>query len=116
MEKNLAFIPQIKICGITTAEEAKYLNNNNVDYAGFVIFEKSKRYVTVEQAKEIFDKLNPDIKKVAVVVSPDRELVKQIAAAGFDIIQIHGEMITDRLDAPKTVWRAVNIPDISGLK
>ena len=43
---------KIKICGITTEEEVKWLNQANVDYAGFVFYEPSKRNVTLEQAKE----------------------------------------------------------------
>ena len=36
-------VPKIKICGITAAREVQWLNENKVDYAGFVFFEKSKR-------------------------------------------------------------------------
>ena len=65
---------KIKICGITKEREIDYLNQVKTDYAGFVIFEKSKRYVTVEQAKQLFEKLDRDIKKVAVTVSPSAKM------------------------------------------
>ena len=32
----------VKICGITDVEETEYLNENNVDMAGFYIFQKVK--------------------------------------------------------------------------
>ena len=39
---------KIKICGITGEDEIAALNETGVDYAGFVLYEKSKRYVTVQ--------------------------------------------------------------------
>ena len=83
----------IKICGLTKVTEADYLNANHVDFAGFVLFfPKSKRNITIEQAKEIMAHLNATIKKVAVVVKPDLAQIQQIEAAGFDYIQIHSDI------------------------
>lgn len=82
---------KIKICGLTSPEEAAYLNKNHVDFAGMVLFfPKSRRNISMEQAKEIIKSLDSAIKSVAVVVSPTNEQVCQIADAGFDYIQIHG--------------------------
>lgn len=103
---------EIKICGITKPIEADYLNEANVDYAGFVFFEKSKRNVTLPQAQEIFAKLNAHIKKVAVMVSPDVEMVETLQKGGFDILQIHKELTEDVLAAAELpVWYAINIED-----
>lgn len=83
----------VKICGITDVEETEYLNENNVDMAGMVLyFPKSKRNITLEKAKEIMASLNENIKKVAVVVSPSIEQVKSIENAGFDFVQIHKDL------------------------
>lgn len=49
---------KIKICGITGEDEIATLNETGVDYAGFVLYEKSKRYVTVQKARQLFEKLN----------------------------------------------------------
>ena len=108
---------QIKICGITREEEIAYLNETEVSYAGFVIYEKSKRYISVADAKQITEKLNRNIRKVAVTVSPTKDLIQQITEAGFDILQIHGtceEAIYENISIP--VWRAVNISSIEELK
>ena len=35
---------QIKICGITGKEEIRWLNEEDVSYAGFVLYEKSTTY------------------------------------------------------------------------
>ena len=101
---------EIKICGLTKEIEAEYLNAANVDYAGFVFFEKSKRNITIEQAKRIGYKLAPSIRKVAVTVSPDIKLVNQIETAGFDILQVHKELSREVLEAVHIpVWYAFNV-------
>lgn len=105
---------EVKICGITKKTEIEYLNEIKVDYAGFVFFEKSKRNIPVEKAAELLKYLDSGIKSVAVVVSPDEELVLEIQRNGFDIIQIHGGLkpeILEAIDMP--VWFATNISDES---
>lgn len=103
---------KIKICGLTDRKEAEYLNRNQVDFAGFVLFyEKSKRNVTIARAKEIMVALEPSIKTVAVVVSPTEDQVKEIAAAGFDYVQIHGQLQPGVLDH-LPVLKAFNISDM----
>ena len=86
---------QIKICGITGKEEIRWLNEEDVSYAGFVLYEKSSRYVPIRKVSELFEELNENIKKVAVTVSPDVKLVEQIMDAGFDILQVHGSLTED---------------------
>lgn len=83
----------IKICGLTDKKEAQWLNENKVDFAGFVLFfPKSKRNISIEQAMDIFAELDASIKRVAVVVSPSVKQVQAIENAGFDYIQIHKEL------------------------
>ncbi len=115
-ERGAPIVPQIKICGITSEAEAEYLNESKVDYAGFVFFEKSKRNISLEKAEKIFKYLSPDIKKVAVMVSPDTEMISRLNETGFDIVQIHGEMNDQILEAvDKPVWRALNLKGLSEL-
>ena len=117
---------KIKICGITRESETEVLNQMQVDYAGFVFFEKSKRNVSIEQAKEIKKHLKPSIKTVAVTVNPALDLIDEIIEAGFDILQIHKmQEFPENLKIP--VWVAcqvrsreeaeeINVPDgISGI-
>lgn len=105
-------IPQIKICGLTRKKEADFLNSERVDYAGFVLFEKSKRNVSFSKIKEIGNRLSPDIKRVAVTVSPDKKLLEQIEQAGFDILQVHGELKPEILEeSTLPIWRACNVKE-----
>ena len=102
---------KIKICGITRTEEAQYLNEQQTDFAGFVLFfPKSRRNITIGQAAEIMGLLDDSIKKIAVVVSPDTEQIRQIEDAGFDFIQIHGALTEDVLSAVSLpVLKAFNV-------
>ncbi|MCH5333679.1 MAG: phosphoribosylanthranilate isomerase [Agathobacter sp.] len=103
---------KIKICGITRPAEAQYLNAAAVDYAGFVFHPPSKRNVTIPQAKDIMESLNPGIKRVAVLVSPDTAQIEELQEAGFDLLQIHGDLRMEAVEHAKIpLWYAVNIAD-----
>lgn len=98
-------------------EDAKFLNEAKADYAGFVFYEKSKRNVTFAEAKEIAKVLHPQIKKVAVTVSPTAEWIKEIEQLDFDILQVHGEFnekIIKGMNIP--IWRAINVTDLGSLE
>ncbi|MST75536.1 phosphoribosylanthranilate isomerase [Roseburia sp. MUC/MUC-530-WT-4D] len=105
---------KIKICGLMTPQEAQYVNENHVDFAGMVLFfPKSKRNITLEQAGLVLDSLSSTVKSVAVVVSPTLEQIKDIQKTGFDYIQIHGRLpdrIADVITIP--VLKAFNVSDL----
>ena len=100
-------VPKIKICGLTSAEEASWIVEERVDYAGIVVFyPKSHRNMTISCAKELLPILRQgksltgeSIRTVAVTVSPTAGQVEEIQAAGFDIIQVHGELSKESFDA-----------------
>lgn len=57
--------------------------------------------------------LDPSIKKTAVVVKPSIEQIRQIEAAGFDYIQIHGMIdpaLFSQIRLP--VLKAFNVKDM----
>lgn len=103
---------QIKVCGLTQAADAVLLNENEVDFAGMVLFfEKSRRNITIGRAAEIIAALSEKIKKVAVVVSPNVQQLREIEDTGFDYIQIHGTMLPEVYEAAQIpIIRAVNVP------
>lgn len=106
---------KIKICGLTTPEEAQYLNENGIEFAGMVLFfPKSRRCITIGRAKEILRALDKSVKSVAVVVNPTLDQVKQISDAGFHYIQIHGAVpdgIEEVSDIP--ILKAFNVSDLA---
>lgn len=109
---------KIKICGITTIEEALWLNEIGVDYAGFVLFfEKSKRNIELNEARKILSVLDESITSVAVTVQPTLSQIQEIKEAGFGVIQIHGKIPEKDLAAVCIpVWKAFNVRDISGFE
>lgn len=114
---NINSNTKVKICGLTSPAETRYLNENHVDFAGMVLFfPKSKRNISIEQAKEIIAALDASIKRVAVVVSPSIEQVRLIEAAGFDYIQIHGEIPETETEAEAAIaipiLKAFNVSDM----
>ncbi len=106
---------EIKICGVTTCEEAIWLIEEKVEYAGIVLFyEKSKRVSAIEKAYGILRILKSSdrenkTKAVAVTVSPTAEQIEIIQKLGFDSIQIHGELAKEAFDAIQIpIIRAIN--------
>lgn len=99
-------IPKIKICGLTSAEEVAWVVEERVDYAGIVLFyPKSHRNMTIEEAKELLPIIRQgkalsgdSVLAVAVTVSPTPEQVADIQSAGFDRIQVHGELSKESFD------------------
>ena len=104
----------VKICGITCMEDVELLNKYRPDYAGFVIYEPSKRYVSFTQAIALKQALDADIHTVAVTVNPDDALIQEIVLAGFDTIQIHKcEHIECIRSIPIPVWMAFQVLETS---
>lgn len=102
---------KIKICGLTTPREAEWISAAGADYAGMVLFfPKSKRNISIETAREVMGALAPQIRKAAVVVSPKESEIEQIQEAGFDMIQMHGEIAPEVLETLKIPFlRAFNV-------
>jgi len=106
-----------KICGITSYEDAMVAIEAGADALGFVFYEKSPRYVTIQQAQAIIKKLPPFVEKVALFVNVTPELVnltcKQTQAT---LAQLHFEVdeaFVEALEVPFIrVVRAKNREDI----
>ena len=80
---------QIKICGINSNQSAEACNG--ADFIGFVFYQKSPRFVTAFEAKEISKYLQTNLKKVGLFVNSEINLIKHISEfVNLDIIQLHG--------------------------
>lgn len=87
--------PLVKICGLTTREDAAAAIELGADALGFNFFAGSKRYLEVGSRDWIAD-LPAEIPKIAVVVSPSWE--EALAAAkspGITALQLHGAETPD---------------------
>ena len=114
MEQSIQQIPKIKICGITTRQEAEYLNEAQADYAGFVFYEKSRRHVNISDAAMIRRSLYLGIQAVAVTVDPTPQQLRMIEIGGFDILQVHDSLSLEVLrECRIPIWRAFNIQTLA---
>ncbi len=82
----------VKICGVTTAEDALLCGEAGADLIGLNFWSGSKRWVSAERAAEIARTLPGSVRKVGIFVDADRaEIERVIAAVGLDAIQLHGD-------------------------
>ncbi len=80
---------KIKICGITSPEDALLCHGMGADFLG-VIFADSPRRITSEEAAAI-RRAVPDARLVGVFMDADLdEIVRTAQVAGLDMIQLHG--------------------------
>lgn len=108
---------KIKICGLTRDEDIKYVNELKPEFVGLV-FAKSKRQVTLEQALKLRKNLNKEIKTVGVFVNEKVEAVKETAfASKLDILQFHGDEDMEYINnfAGFQVWKAILVKNKSDL-
>jgi phosphoribosylanthranilate isomerase len=85
---------RVKICGITNREDADAAIAAGADALGFILHEKSKRFIPIENAIRIVNDLPPFVQTVAVTVNAMREFTnlgwrKQLK--NFGLAQLHGE-------------------------
>jgi len=81
----------IKVCGITSEEDAWVAVACGADALGFV-FAPSIRNVTAELAREIIKKLPDNIEKIGVFVNESPEKVRNTANfCGLTSVQLHGD-------------------------
>lgn len=83
--------PKLKVCGLTKLDQIDSLIEMNVDFLGFIFYEKSPRYVLNCLNFEEISKINHK-GKVGVFVNGSIENIINFAQqAQLDIIQLHGD-------------------------
>jgi phosphoribosylanthranilate isomerase len=82
---------RVKICGLTTPQDAAAAIEFGADALGFNFFSGSKRYLRMEAAGEWIASLPGNVEKVAILVNPSWEEAKAAATtAGITALQLHG--------------------------
>lgn len=82
---------KVKICGITSIEDALAATGAGADALGFMFYAPSPRCVSRGLAAKIIRDLPPFAAKVGVFVDPAEDEVRQvIAETGIDTLQFHG--------------------------
>ena len=81
-----------KICGIKNLQDVQAVNKHKPDFAGFVFYPLSKRYVSLIVARRLKAALNRHIKTVGVFVNAPVEEIAAAAEMGIiDLVQLHGD-------------------------
>lgn len=105
--------PSLKICGVTTPEDALHLAKLKVHALGLNFWPPSKRYCTPENASQISPQIEKDILRVGVFVNNSRPLAFDLFQKNIiDVVQLHGDEtladITYFLDRSIPVIHAVS--------
>jgi phosphoribosylanthranilate isomerase len=108
---------KVKICGITSVDDALHACACGADALGLVFYAKSPRCVTPLQARQIIAELPPFITAVGLFVNESPERIRQIAGfCGLDVIQLHGDEGPADCDfAPRRVVKALRVKEAASL-
>ena len=83
---------RVKICGITTPQDAVAAATAGADCIGLVFHKPSPRHLSLEQACAIRKSLPPFVSACAVVLNPEADFLEHlIAQLRPDLIQYHGD-------------------------
>ena len=83
---------RVKICGITSLEDAEMSAAAGADALGFNFYARSPRHVDPQTAAVIARKLPPLIMRVGVFVNaPEDLVVRAIGECGLSLLQFHGD-------------------------
>ncbi|MGB1800253.1 MAG: phosphoribosylanthranilate isomerase [Gammaproteobacteria bacterium] len=83
---------RIKICGITRIEDAETAILAGADAIGFVFYEKSPRYISINDAEDIAKNCAPFINFVGLFVDADESYVKEVLdRVAIGTLQFHGQ-------------------------
>ena len=103
----------VKICGVTTPEDAAMIVAAGADAVGVNLWPGSKRHVTVDAAREVLAAVPAGVLKVGVFVdAPVDEVERCIDLLELDRAQLHGDESPaqfDRLDG--RLIRVVRVRD-----
>ncbi|HEY1494521.1 MAG TPA: phosphoribosylanthranilate isomerase [Candidatus Solibacter sp.] len=97
----------LKVCGITTQEDADAAIAAGATAIGFNFYPKSPRFVTAEVAARIATK---GVRRVGVFVNEAAARLEEIARiAALDVAQLHGDELPGDYPAALTVWKAARV-------
>ena len=110
---------KIKICGLNPARDVQLCIDHDVDYLGFVFYEKSPRNINLSDIKILSSYNKKKSAFVAVTVNPSDEFIKKNLLGNFDFIQLHGSETKDRITEIKNmgfkIIKAIKVKDFQDI-
>ncbi len=105
--------PDIKICGLKTADAIDRALERGATHVGFIFFEKSPRYIEPAAAGKLAEHARGKAKVVAVTVNPDNDELDEIMSlVKPDMLQLHGNESPERVLTIKALY---NVPVMKAL-
>lgn len=101
---------KVKICGITTLEDARFAAGALADFLGFIFYDESPRYLDPSKAGAIINWIEGP-EKVGVFVNQPLDDVNSISRrTGIDLVQLHGNESPEYCDlVEKPVIKVLHI-------
>ncbi len=88
---------RIKICGLTREQDVDAAVAAGADAVGFVLYAKSRRFVTVQRAAELARRLPPFVTPVLLFVNEDAtNIIAAHARIPGALLQFHGDETPDQ--------------------
>jgi indole-3-glycerol phosphate synthase/phosphoribosylanthranilate isomerase len=115
--RQLAF-GRVKLCGLTSPEDALAAANAGASYAGLVFVKESPRALTVQAAEPILDAIRGrGLKSVGVFRDcPLMKMAEAVKTLGLDIVQLHGsETARDIQDIRRLLGDTISVWAASGV-
>lgn len=107
---------KVKLCGFTEINSVEMAVACKCDFIGFIFYEKSVRYISVETAAKISASIPSAIAKVAVVVDADMVFLEKILTEFRpDFFQFHGNESIDFLQEVRRKFPLVKIIKAFGI-
>ena len=83
---------KIKICGVTSIEDATCVADAGADFIGFNFFSESPRCLSVDEARDIVAQLPETVMPIGLFVNmPVSQIRSTMIHAGLKGIQLHGD-------------------------
>jgi phosphoribosylanthranilate isomerase len=84
---------RLKVCGVTTLEDARASIDCGAEYLGFNFYQKSPRYIAPPSARAIIERLPDEVISVGVFVNEPRpeDVVEILRVSGARMAQLHGD-------------------------
>lgn len=84
---------KLKVCGITSLEDAHMAIECGVEYLGFNFYRKSPRYIAPAEASTIIEQLPGEIVSVGIFVNESRpeDVLEILKVSGAQLAQLHGD-------------------------
>lgn len=102
---------RIKICGLTTVEDALMAAELGADSIGLHLAD-TPRKITPEQAAEIVAALPPFVAVVGIFTTEDPDILDRLRRCGLAAVQLHGDQSEDYARAVSHYTRVIRVARI----